>query len=101
MVKYLSSFDNSIVDFTVKKTPSDKEDDEHFKIEAVHKMVNSDATTSIPLHEESVGTLKMFSLYPVLQDVLETGSVLFIDELNERLHLLLVRSFIITFWIPI
>ena len=97
VVKYLSAFDNSIVDFNIEKIPDDKDNDGRFKIEAVHKMINSNDMTSIPLNNESAGTLKMFSLYPVLNEVLETGSVLFIDELNARLHPLLVRSFIITF----
>lgn len=97
VVKYLSAFDNSIVDFNIEKIPDDKDKDGRFKIEAVHKMINSNDTASIPLNNESAGTLKMFSLYPVLNEVLETGSVLFIDELNARLHPLLVRSFIITF----
>ncbi len=60
-------------------------------------MIDSDETASIPLHLESDGTLKMFALYPVLQEVLERGSVLFIDELNARLHPLLVKNFIHTF----
>ena len=42
----------------------------------------------------------MFALYPLLQEVLETGGVLFVDELNARLHPLLVRSFVITFLNP-
>jgi AAA15 family ATPase/GTPase len=101
VVKYLSAFDDSIVDFIVEKAPDDKDDeDEHFKIEAVHKMVNSNKTVSIPLNEESAGTLKMFSLYPVFFETLTVGSVLFIDELNARLHPLLVRSFIIAFLDP-
>ena len=47
----------------------------------------------IPLGAESAGTLKMFALYPELQEVLEKGSVFFIDELNARLHPLLVSNF--------
>lgn len=42
----------------------------------------------------------MFALYPMLQDVLSTGGVFFVDELNARLHPLLVRTFIITFLDP-
>ena len=42
----------------------------------------------------------MFALYPLLQDVLANGGVFFVDELNARLHPLLVRSFIITFLNP-
>ena len=63
-------------------------------------MIDSDQTVSIPLQNESAGTLKMFALYPMLQDALSTGGVLFIDELNARLHPLLVRTFIITFLNP-
>ena len=36
-------------------------------------MIDSDQTTSIPLQNESAGTLKMFALYPMLDDVLSTG----------------------------
>ena len=54
----------------------------------------------IPLGAESAGTLKMFALYPELQEVLEKGSVFFIDELNARLHPLLVRNFLLTFLNP-
>ena len=63
-------------------------------------MVNSNKTATIPLQNESSGTLKMFALYPMLQDVLEVGGVFFIDELNARLHPLLVRAFMITFLNP-
>ena len=37
----------------------------------------------------------MFALYSELQEVISKGSVLFIDELNARLHPLLVRNFIL------
>lgn len=70
------------------------------KINAVHKMANSDQTVSIPLHEESAGTLKMFALYPPLRETLDNGGVLFVDELNGRLHPLLVRNVLITFLNP-
>ena len=63
-------------------------------------MIDSNDMAEIPLSMESAGTLKMFSLYPELQKVLERGSVFFIDELNARLHPLLVRNFVITFLNP-
>ena len=56
--------------------------------------------TSIPLKQESSGTLKMFALYPSLKDVLDNGGTLFVDELNARLHPLLVRNIILTFLSP-
>jgi len=35
----------------------------------------------------------MFALFPALQDALENGGVLLIDELNARLHPLLFDAF--------
>ena len=71
-----------------------------YTINSLHKKIDSDEMAEIPLSLESAGTLKMFALYPELQDVLEKGSVFFVDELNARLHPLLVRNFILTFLNP-
>lgn len=102
VVKYFSSFDETIKDFRVEKLPSDasNEDEELYRITALHKKNDSDEFAEIPLEDESAGTLKMFALYPELQSVLENGGVYFIDELNARLHPLLVRNFILTFLNP-
>ncbi len=97
VVDYFAAFDPSIIGFNVETYKVDNDEDEHLKIDAIHRMNDSDQTVSIPLQHESAGTLKMFALYPMLQDVLSNGGVLFIDELNARLHPLLVRTFIITF----
>lgn len=101
VVKYFSTFDPSIIGFEVEEIKSDNEDGkEKYKISAVHKMIDSDKTVSIPLSSESDGTLKMFSLYPMLNEILSNGGALFIDELNARLHPLLERVFIIFFLDP-
>ena len=97
VVDYFAAFDPAIIGFNVETYKVDDDEDEHLNIDAIHKMNDSDQTASIPLQYESAGTLKMFALYPMLQDVLSNGGVLFIDELNARLHPLLVRTFIITF----
>ena len=99
VVSYLSTFDTSIIGFNVETLKSDDNDRIRIKIDAIHRTIEGE-TAMIPLEDESDGTLKMFALYPALQDTLENGSVLFIDELNARLHPLLVRSFLITFLNP-
>lgn len=98
--KYLSAFDDSIIDFNVETIARNDDEDDYIKIDAIHKMINSDKTVKIPLQNESSGTLKMFSLYPMLQRVLEEGGVFVVDELNARLHPLLVRGFLVTFLNP-
>ena len=101
VVEYFASFDEHIKDFRIEKVPHDGETKEDtYKINALHKMIDSDGMAEIPLGIESAGTLKMFALYPELQEVLEKGSVFFIDELNARLHPLLVRNFLLTFLNP-
>ena len=99
VIDYFASFDPSIVDFNVRKI-KDEDDEEYLKIDAIHRIAGTDKTASIPLEDESDGTLKMFALYPALLDTLDTGGLLCIDELNARLHPLLVRSFLITFLNP-
>ncbi len=101
VVKYFASFDEHIRDFDVRKIPQEGESkEERYKIDALHKKIDSDEMANLPLELESAGTLKMFALYPDLQEVLEKGSVFFIDELNARLHPLLVRNFLLTFLNP-
>ncbi len=101
VVEYFASFDEHIKDFRVEKVPNDGDSkEEKYKINALHKKIDSDEMAEIPLGAESAGTLKLFALYPELQEVLEKGSVFFIDELNARLHPLLVRNFLLTFLNP-
>lgn len=98
VVDYLSSFDESIKGFRIEEIPKDDESkDPTYRINTIHKKADSDETAEIPLGMESAGTLKMFALFSELQEVISKGSVLFIDELNARLHPLLVRSFIMIF----
>ena len=98
VVQFFASFDETIKGFEVTRLPQqDDSKDEYFHIDALHKMIGSNELAKIPLQDESAGTLKMFALYPELQEVLNHGGVFFIDELNARLHPLLVRNFILTF----
>lgn len=83
VVKFFASFDETIKGFEVTKLPQqDDSKDEHFQIDALHKVIGSDELAKIPLQNESAGTLKMFALYPELQEVLDQGGVFFIDELK-------------------
>lgn len=101
VIEYFASFDEHIKNFEIEKLPHDADSkEETYKISSLHKKIDSDTFAAIPLSMESAGTLKMFALYPELQDVLEKGSVFFIDELNARLHPLLVRNFLLTFLNP-
>lgn len=96
VVKFLATFDNSIVGFNQNVISKRNNNIESVEIESVHRLPNGE-TIEIPLTDESDGTLKMLSLYPVLHDVLNSGGILFIDELDARLHPLLCRNIIVTF----
>ncbi len=101
VVNYFSSFDETIKGFEVTQLPPQEDSkEERYLIDALHKKIGSDEMAKIPLSSESAGTLKMFALYPELQEVLQNGGVFCIDELNARLHPLLVRNFVLTFLNP-
>lgn len=99
VIKYLSTFDDAIKDFDVERKQTDGNKN-RIKINAFHKMIDSDDLGVLPFKDESSGTLKMFALYAPIKSVLEKGSTLFIDELNTRLHPLLVRNIILMFSNP-
>lgn len=102
VINYFASFDEAIKDFRVEELPQEDGEDsgKSYRIDAIHKQAGNEDMVSIPLRQESSGTLKMFALYPSLKEVLDNGGILFIDELNARLHPLLVRNIILTFLSP-
>lgn len=101
VVDYIASFDDHIRDFKIEKIPGGEEKkDERYRISTVHKMIDSNGMVEIPVTYESAGTLKMVGLYSSLQRALQKGSVFFVDELNSRLHPLLVRNFMLSFLNP-
>jgi AAA15 family ATPase/GTPase len=106
VVQFFNSFDESISGFDIKRIVDENSrngediDGESYQINAKHKMINSDDVALIPLQDESNGTLEMFALFPSIQEALNNGSVLFVDELNTKLHPLLVRNVILTFANP-
>ncbi len=101
IIKYFESFDDSIRGFHVEKLHKGEDDKKPgYRVNALHKMIGTSEMVEIPLELESNGTLKMFALYPGLYEILANGGLFFVDELNARLHPLLVRNFILIFLNP-
>ena len=98
LVSFINSFDDSIIDIEVEKISAiDESDSDNYRVFTVHKSDKGTSTARISMNEESSGTKKMFSLYQTLLDVLEKGTVLFADELDIKLHPLLLRNILLTF----
>ncbi len=98
LVSFINSFDDSIIDIEVEKISSiDESDNDNYRVFTVHKSDRETSTARISMNEESSGTKKMFSLYQTLLDALENGGVFFADELDIKLHPLLMRNIILTF----
>jgi AAA15 family ATPase/GTPase len=62
------------------------------KVELVHNY--EDGKKALPISLESNGTMKMFHLFDFFMDALKNGMVLFVDELDSKLHPLLTRYII-------
>ena len=85
VVDFLASFDETIKGFEITRLPQqDDPKNEYFEIDALHKMIGSDELAKIPLQAESAGTLKMFALYPELQEVLMHGGVFFVVSIFSK-----------------
>ena len=98
LVSFINSFDDSIIDIEVEKISAiDESDSDNYRVFTVHKSDKETSVAKISMNEESSGTEKMFSLYQTLLDVLEKGGVFFADELDIKLHPLLMRNILLTF----
>lgn len=100
-MNYLSLFDINLQGLEVKKLSNNCWLNEaRYEISTLHRMADCEELVAIPLESESVGTLKLIALYFRLQQVLDEGSILVIDELDTHLHSLAVRYIIQMFANP-
>lgn len=93
ITKYLAAFDSNIIKISAQEREINTiTKQKTIEVNFYHKLNDSDDTIPLPLTLESSGTQKMFHLYPFFNSVLMNGGVLFVDELNARLHPLLLRT---------
>ena len=95
LLKFIKTFDSGIVG--IKTTPDSieavKSNNGIIDIEVIHKGENGELK-ALPFYLESNGTRKMFHLFDFFMDALKNGMVLFVDELDAKLHPLLTRYII-------
>lgn len=94
--KFLKAIDINIDGIRIEKAKNlnDEDGNEIYKVYSRHKMRDGIGTVEIPFSEESGGTQKMFCVYAFLMQCLENGATLFVDELDAKLHPLLLRYII-------
>ncbi|MFR6507859.1 MAG: AAA family ATPase [Dorea sp.] len=73
------------------------EEKENDRIDIFTKHCVDDVETEINLFDESSGTQKLFGLLPFIAESLITGTVLVIDELDAKIHPVLLRHIIMMF----
>lgn len=95
LLKFIKTFDSGIEG--IKTTPDSieavKSNNGIIDIEVIHKGENGELK-ALPFYLESNGTRKMFHLFDFFIDALKNGMVLFVDELDAKLHPLLTRYII-------
>lgn len=64
------------------------------EIKFMHTVAGTEELVALDSDDESVGTKKLFTLAGPWLDVLDNGHVLFVDELNNSMHPLMVRFLI-------
>lgn len=95
LLKFIKTFDSGIEDIKTSPDSVDavKSNNGIIDIEVVHKTEKGDLK-ALPFYLESNGTRKMFHLFDYFMDALKNGMVLFVDELDAKLHPLLTRYII-------
>ena len=95
LLKFIKTFDSGIEG--IKTTPDSieavKSNNGIIDIEVIHRGENGELK-ALPFYLESNGTRKMFHLFDFFMDALKNGMVLFVDELDAKLHPLLTRYII-------
>jgi len=108
ILKLLQTADTHILDFDVSLSERARSMMEDFEVDVFPDMIKTKhhvyneewkaaGTLSWSIDSESSGTQKLFDLAGPIIDALEKGQVIFIDEIDSRLHPLLVRFLVTMF----
>ena len=90
MLDMIQEMDLDIVDFRVVKDKNDR-------IDVYTKHMVEVYEAELNLFDESSGTKKLFGLMPFIADSLLSGTTLVIDELDAKIHPVLLRHIIMMF----
>lgn len=91
--KIINEFDPCLLGITIEEVSTDE--GKRYNISGVHKNIDDDKIkTSIPLHRESNGTIRIFDIMPTILKNLEIGGLLCIDEIDVKLHPLLFKKIV-------
>lgn len=94
LVDFLNSIDINIEGIVVEKP---KNENDKTKIYLKYLMKDKKSYYNMPLSEESSGTQKVFVLFNYLRSSLNKGTPMFIDQLDAKLHPLLLRYILTMF----
>lgn len=86
-----------IIEDSISVDLYEKETREIKRVVTYHKHPKTGELLATPLQSESSGTLKMLFLYVDLKRVMDIGGTIFVDELDAKLHPLLIRYILIMF----
>ena len=90
MLQMIQEMDLDIIDFRVEENENDR-------IEVFTKHIVNDYEAELNLFDESSGTKKLFGLLPFIAKSFLKGTTLVIDELDAKIHPVLLRYLIMTF----
>ena len=93
LVNFIKAFDFGIEDIKITSNNDKIKDEKETKMELIHRGRDGKIVV-LPLDLESSGTIKMINLFDFLIEALKEGQILFIDELDAKLHPLLTRYII-------
>ena len=97
LLDFLRAIDIGIDDIRVVKTTTENATKPSYKFFTVRKNFDTGELVEMPFHAESSGTLKITSMYTDITKALKNGYLIFIDELDAKLHPLLTKYIVSLF----
>jgi len=97
LTEFLKAIDINIEGITIEKDKNESNYDFKYKIYTKHLMEDGENYYKMPLSEESSGTQKLFVIFQYLQNAIKMGLLMFVDELDSKLHPLLLRYILTMF----
>jgi len=91
MKNFLRAVDINIDDIRIEKAKDSDGGKTEYKVYSKHLSKDKTTLYEIPFTEESSGTQKMFALYNFIVSTIKNGDTLLVDELDAKLHPLLLR----------
>lgn len=97
--QFLKEFD-PCMDKVVIQKETDLSSNKIYRFFGIHQEITDSNYNAIPIEGESQGTIKSLNIIPFIFQKFEQGGIIFVDELDTKLHPLVYKQIVSMFYDP-